>query len=166
MKIRSITFKAPEPKLKVIKSVTVYISEKHSQIIIAPFFKEPKESYIYEQGECEVIDFNSPIEAIGEAIKRNFDKFDIKEREPKKINKSDWAAYKASKEKSIRGFEEKYMRISIRGLSDLNNTLIIETVLNLPVEIELVSRISAHCKPSKLGSRILKMFHSEITERK
>ena len=79
MKIRSITFKAPEPELKIIKSVTIYISEKHSEIIIAPISKEPKGSYNYEQENCEVIDLNSTTEVIGEAIKRNFNKFDIKE---------------------------------------------------------------------------------------
>jgi|SRR5690606_20501989 hypothetical protein len=166
MKIRSITFKAPEPELKVIKSVTVYISEKHSEIIIAPISKEPNASYNYEQIDCEVIDLNSSTEIIGEAIKRNFNKFDIKEKKGGMGKKSDWPALKASKEKSGRGFEEKYRRISIRGITDRNSSLRIETVMNLPIGIELTSTISAHCEPSELGNRILKMFRSEITERK
>ncbi|ETN96876.1 hypothetical protein [Zhouia amylolytica] len=166
MKIRSITFKPPEPKLKVIKSVTVYLSEKHSEIIIAPISKEPKAGYHYEQKDCEVIELNSSMEIIGKAIKRNFDKFNIEEKKTGMGNKSDWPAFKASKEKSMRRFEEKYRRISIRGLTDRNNTLRIETVLNLPIEIDLTSTISAHCEPSELGNRILKMFRSEITERK
>jgi hypothetical protein len=166
MKIRSITFKAPEPELKVIKSVTVYLSEKHSEIIIAPISKEPKAGYHYEQNDCEVIELNSSTEIIGKAIKRNFNKFNIADKKAGMGNKSDWPAFKVSKEKSMRGFEEKYRRIGIRGLTDRNNTLSIETVLNLPIEIELTSTISAHCEPSDLGNRILKMFRSEITERK
>lgn len=166
MKIRSITFKAPEPELKVIKSVTVYISEKHSEIIIAPISKEPKASYNYEQEDCEVIDLNSPTEVIGEAIKRNFNKFDIKQKKDGIVKKSDWPALKASKEKSGRGFEEKYRRISIHGITDRNSSLRIETVMTLPSGIELTSTISAHCEPSDLGNRILKMFRSEIIERK
>jgi len=165
MKIPGITFKAPEPEIKVIKSVTVYISEKHSEIIIAPISKEPKAGYHYEQKDCEIIDLNSSTEIIGEAIKLNFNKFDIKEKKEGMGKKSDWPAFKVSKEKSIRGFEEKYRRISIHGLTDRNNTLRIETVLNLPIEIELTSTISAHCEPSELGTRILKIFSSEITER-
>ena len=166
MKIRSITFKAPEPELKIIKSVTVYISEKHSEIIIAPISKEPKGSYNYEQENCEVIDLNSTTEVIGEAIKRNFNKFDIKEKKGGMGKKSDWPALKASREKSGRGFEEKYRRISIRGITDRNSTLKIETVMNLPIGIELTSTISAHCEASELGNRILKIYRSEITERK
>src|SRR5690606_4885358 len=103
MKIRSITFKPPEPELKIIKSVTVYISEKHSEIIIAPISKEPKAGYNYEQTNCEVIDLNSSAKIIGEAIKRNFNKFDIKEKKEGMGNKADWPALKASKEKSGRG---------------------------------------------------------------
>ncbi|MFD0837572.1 hypothetical protein ACFQ0I_17475 [Mariniflexile aquimaris] len=166
MKIRSITFKVPEPELKIIKSVTVYISEKHSEIIIAPISKEPKGSYNYEQENCEVIDLNSASEVIGEAIKRNFNKFDIKEKKGGMGKKSDWPALKASKEKSGRSFEEKYRRISIRGITDRNSSLRIETVMNLTSEIELTTTISAHCEPSELGNRILKIFRSEITERK
>ncbi|MEE9432153.1 MAG: hypothetical protein V3V16_13975 [Melioribacteraceae bacterium] len=166
MKIRSITFKPPEPELKVIKSVTVYLSEKHSKIIIAPISKEPKAGYQYEQKDCEVIELDSSMEIIGKAIKRNFDKYNIEEKKTGMGNKSDWPAFKSSKEKSMRGFEEKYRRISIRGLTDRNNSLRIETVLNLPIEIDLTSTISAHCEPSELGNRVLKMFRSEITERK
>ena len=166
MKIRSITFKAPEPKLKVHKLVTVYISEKHSEIIVAPYFKDEKNGFNYEQPNCEIINLNSSLENIGLTIKRNFDKFDLKEKESGNGKKSDWPALKASKEKSMRGFEQNYRRISIRGITERNNSLRIETILNLPIEIELTSTISAHCEPADLGNRIIKIFRSEITERK
>ena len=165
MKIKSITYIAPEPKLKVIKSVSVYLSEKHSEIIVTPISKEPNNGYHYEQNECEIIKLDSSLEIIGNTIKRNFDKFNIK-RKKEMGNQSDWPAFKLSKEKSIRGFNENYTRISIRGLTDRNNTLRIETILNLPIEIDLCSTISAHCEPSELGNRVLKMFFSEIIERK
>jgi len=166
MKIRSITFKPPEPKLIVHKLTTVYISEKHSEIIVAPYFKDSENGFNYEQPNCDIIDLNSSLEEIGLTVKRNFDKFDIKKKELGNGNKSDWPAFKASKEKSMRGFEEKYRRISVSGITDRNNSLRLETVLNLPIKIELTSTISAHCEPSDLGNRILKMFRSEITERK
>ena len=166
MKIRSITFKPPEPKLKVHKLVTVYLSAKHSEIIVAPYFKDKKTGVNYEQENCEVIDLNSSSEVIGITIKRNFDKFDIRSKDFTKSKKSDWPAFKIGKEKSIRGFEEKYRRISIRGLTDRNNSLRLQTVMNLPNEMELTSTISAHSEPVDLGNRVLKMFHSEITARK
>lgn len=146
--------------------MTVYLSEKHSEIIVTPYFKDSENGITYEQPNCEIIDLNSSLELIGQTIKRNFDKFDIKKRESGNGKKSDWPAFKASKEKSMRGFEQNYHRISIRGITDRNSSMRIETVLNLPIEIELTSTISAHCEPSDLGNRILKLFRSEITERK
>jgi len=166
MKIRSITFKPLEPKLKVRKLVAVYISEKHSEIIVAPYFQEPDGGINYEQSSCEVIDIDSALEEIGLTVMRNFDKFDVKKRGIDNKNKSDWPAYKKSKEKSMRGFEENYRHISLRGITEKNSFLQLETVLNLPSKIELTSVISAHCNPSDLGSRILKMFYSEIIKRK
>ena len=166
MKIKSITFKPSEPKLKIVKSVTVYISEKHSEIIVAPISKEPNDSYHYEQNDCEVIDLKSSLEIIGEAIKRNFNKFSVKEKKEGIGKLSNWPALKISKEKSARRFEEKYSRFHIKGITDGNNTLRIESVKNLPIQIELTSTISAHCESIDLGNRILKMFRSEITERK
>ncbi len=122
MKIRSLIFKVPEPKLKIIKSVTVYVSEKHSEIIIAPYYKEPKAGYFYEQEFCEIIDLKSSNEIIGESVKRNFHKFDIKENTNTNRNKSDWPAFKESKEKSMIGFEKNYRRISIRGINEYNDS--------------------------------------------
>ena len=159
MKFKSITFNAPEPDLKVIKSVTLYISDKHSEIIISPISKDPKAGYRYEQTDCEIIKLNSTPEIIGKAIKRNFHRFNIQEADKEKINKSDWPAFKASKEKSMRRFEENYRRIRISGLTERNATMQIETVLNLPIQIELTSTISAHCEPTDLGNRVLKIFH-------
>ena len=166
MKIKSITFKAPEPRLKVAKLVMVYISEKYDEIIIAPYFKDGINGISYEQPNCEIISLNSSSEEIGQCIKVNFDKFNIKKRSKEKSNKSDWPAFKASKEKTMRGFENNYRRISISGLTDRNSTMRIETVLNLPTEIELTSTISAYCEPIDLGNRIMKIFLSEIENRK
>ena len=64
MKIKSLFFKVPEPKLKTIKNVTVYISEKYSEIIIAPIFKDTIGGYSYEQEVCEKLDLNTSYKKI------------------------------------------------------------------------------------------------------
>jgi hypothetical protein len=166
MKIRSLILKVPEPKLKIIKSVTVYISKNHCEIIIAPNYKEPKAGYCYEQDICEIIDLKSSSEIIGESIKRNFNKFDIKKNTNTNRNKSDWSAFKSSKEKTMIGFEKNYQRISVRGITEYNDSFKIETVLNYVSKIELTTTISAHCENSELGNRIIKIFNSEICDRK
>ncbi|UJH68623.1 hypothetical protein [Allomuricauda sp. SCSIO 65647] len=166
MKIKSITFKAPEPKLKIIKNVFIYISEKHSQIIIAPFYKEPNQGYRYSQEKCEVLPLNSPYEAIGESIKRNIQKFDIKEYDSTRSSKKDgYTAFHSSKEKSMRGFEKNYTLIDVSGLTDRNNTFRIQTRLGYINKLEITSTISAHCDNAELGKLVMRMFNSEIVDR-
>lgn len=162
MKIKSLFFKVPEPKLKTIKNVTVYISEKYSEIIIAPIFKDTIGGYSYEQEVCEKLDLNTSYEKIGETIKVNFNKFDIKKNKKEKHNKSDWPAFKLSREKTITGFEKYYKRFSISGVNEYNTILTIETVSNNLHEIELTTSISFHCDNAELGKRIMKLFNSEV----
>jgi hypothetical protein len=166
MKFKSLIFKVPEPKLKIIKSLSIYISEKHSEIILAPLSKERKAGYTFEQENCEVINLNSSLEIIGESVKRNFNKFDIKENKTVTGKISDWPALKASKEKTKVGFEKNYIRLRVSGITEYNSSFEIETILNYPIKIELTTTISAHCENSELGQRILKIYNSDICERK
>lgn len=162
MKIKSLFFKAPVPELKIRKSLSVYISEKHSEIIFAPISREIKVPIHFEQEACEVISLNSSIETIGEALKRNFHKFNLSERKNPQDKKSDWPAFKASKEKTIVGFEKNYKRYKIDGANDHNIILKIETLLDYPSQIELTTTISAHCHNSDLGQRLLKINNCDI----
>lgn len=167
MKIKSITFKPPEPKLKVIKHVFVYVSEKHSQIIVVPFYKEPNQGYSYSQEKCEVLHLDSSDELIGDAIKRNIQKFDIKEYDSSRSSKKDrYTAFHSSKEKSMSGFEKNYTLIDVRGYTDRNNTFRIETRLEYVNKLEITSTISAHCDNAELGKLVMRIFKSEIIERK
>lgn len=166
MKIKSLIFKVPEPKLKIIKSLSVYISEKHSEIILAPLCKETKAGYTFEQENCEVINLNSSVEIIGESIKRNFNKFDVKENKSITGKISDWPALKASREKTKTGFDKNYISLRINGVTEYNNFFEIETFLNYPIKIELKTTISAHCENAELGRRILRIYNCDICERK
>ncbi len=166
MKIRSLIFKVPEPELKVVKSLSVYISEKYSEIILAPQSKESIAGYSFEQEKCEVIDLKSSAEIIGEAVKRNFNKFNVAENKSVSGKMVDWPALKASKEKTKVGFEKNYVRVSISGVNEYNYSLNIKTVFNYPSEIELTTTIAAKSENVDMGNRILKIFNSDICERR
>ncbi len=166
MKIKSLIFKVPEPKLKVIKQLTIYISEKHSEIIFAPLSKEIKAGYTFEQESCEVIDFKSTTEIIGETFKRNFHKFNLAQNKTVSGKIADWPALKASKEKTKVGFEKNYVRFTITGVTDYNSSFEFKSSLNYPIKIELTTTISAHCENSELGQRLLKIYNCDICERK
>lgn len=164
MKIKSLIFKVPEPKLKIVKQLSVYISEKHSEIIFAPIYKEIG-GISFEQENCEVVDLKTSNEIIGETFKRNFNKFDIRKYENTSGKISDWPALKASKEKTKTGFDKNYVRFKVTGVTEYNNFFEIETVLNYPIKIELTTTISSSCENSELGQRLLKIYSCDICNR-
>jgi|GEM_PF-1207722 hypothetical protein len=166
MKIKSLIFKVHEPELKVVKSLSIYISEKHSEIILAPQSRESKAGYGFEQEKCEVIDLKSSTEIIGEAVKRNFNKYNIAENKSVTGKMADWPALKASKEKTKVGFEKNYVRLYISGINEYNYSLNIETILNYPSGIELTTTITAKSENVDIGNKILKIFNSDICERR
>ncbi|SFC50155.1 hypothetical protein [Flavobacterium phragmitis] len=165
MKIKSLIFKVPEPKLKIVKQLIIYISEKHSEIIFAPVSKEIEAGYTFEQQQCEVINLKSSNEIIGETFKRNFQKFNIDKNKNASSKISDWPALKASKEKTKVAFEKNYTRLMVNGVTEYNNFFEIETVLNYPIKIELTTTISSHCENSELGQRLLRIYNCDICER-
>lgn len=165
MNIKSLIFKVPEPALKIVKRLTIYISEKHSEIIFAPLSKEIKAGYTFEQETCEVIDFKSSTEIIGETLKRNFHKFSISENKTVSGKIADWPALKASKEKTKSGFEKNYIRFNVNGVTENNLFFEIETALNYPIKIELTTTISSSSDNSELGQRLLRIYNCDICDK-
>ena len=129
-------------------------------------YKEIQAGYTFEQEACEVIDFNSSAEIIGETFKMNFNKFDISENKTVSGKIADWPSLKASKEKTKTGFEKNYKRFNVNGVTEYNNFFEIQTALNYPIKIELTTTISAYCENSELGQRVLRIYNCDICERK
>lgn len=111
MKLKNLLFKKSETEKKIKKDLHVYISEKHSEIIFAPMYREINIPIYFEQETCEVINFHSTTETIGQSIKRNFNKFHLRERNNTHNKKTDWSALKASKEKTIKGFKKTILSL-------------------------------------------------------
>jgi len=165
MKLKNLLFKKSETEKKIKKKLHIYISEKHSEIIFAPMHREINIPIYFEQETCEVIDLKNTPETIGKSIEQNFNKFNLKERNSIHNKKRDWPAFKASKEKTIIGFEKNYSQFIITGANEHNITLIIESVFNFPSQIELTTIISYDCNSSELGERLLKIYNCDICER-
>lgn len=151
---------------RVVKKVTVYISKPNSEIIIVPLFQDGKNGIIFEQKKLEKIPFDSSYQMLGEAIKRNFNLFSFNKYTADSGRVSEWPALKASKEKTKVSFEKNYMRVSVSGANEYNIIFNIETTLQDLSELEICSTISAFCDDVELGKRILRIYNSEICEKK
>jgi ribosomal protein S18 acetylase RimI-like enzyme len=102
-------------KINIIyKHAIVYISEKYKQIIIAPCYFE-NNGINYEQEVCYLFDINIDDETLGTEIINALNKYAYKDKYLGDDKLSDWPAYKYSKLKTVKSFNENYPYISIAG---------------------------------------------------
>lgn len=144
--------------------VVLYVSAELNKILVAPQYVD--ESWLlFEQEEIEIIDFDGSNELLGEAIKRNFEKFAQKNKEIKKRTLKDWPVYQASKLKSIKEFEQKYYRISIHGANEANIIMTFEADMKLKSEINLTSSISAFAENERLGILTKELYKIQLSKK-
>lgn len=144
---------------KFRKNVTIYISEKNSEIIIAPLYQEGINGIIFEQENCIIIPFNSSFEEIGEKVKTQFHFFKIVKN--RNLNNG-WPSFIVSKEKTKIAFEKNYTRIMVSGANENNIIFTLKSNFNNLTELEICSSISVFCENHELGKLIMRIHNSEI----
>jgi hypothetical protein len=140
-----------------IKSVSVYASSKHSQIIFAPMSKNFA-GIRYEQDECFSSDFPISDLLFGEQALKYFNYFTIKDKNLREHKLTDWPAFRHSKVKTIRSFEADYVWAGVTGLDENNHTLRIEGLPYKDSDLSVTSMISAHTEPINIGDRLNKVI--------
>ncbi|HYF32051.1 MAG TPA: hypothetical protein VD993_13100 [Chitinophagaceae bacterium] len=143
-------------------SVSIYASEKHQQIIFAPISKNFA-GISYEQEKCFSYDFPIADLLLGEYMLKYFKLFEIKDKHLRALKLTDWPAYKHSKVKTVRAFEADYVRVSVTGLDETNNTLEIEGLPYKDSDLTVRSVIWARTEPINIGDRINKVIQVCLT---
>ena len=95
-------FKKKQDKTKLIKRISIYISDKQKQLIIAPKH-ENDAGIIYEQDKCLVTENPMNLSELGKEVINYLNLFSIKDVNLRDTKSSDRPAFKNSKVKSIRG---------------------------------------------------------------
>lgn len=145
-----------------IKSVSIYASSKHGQIIFAPM-SQNLAGIRYEQEECFQQDFPISDLLLGETALKYFELFNLKDKNLRDHKSTDWPAFKHSKVKAVRNFEADYIRVSMTGLDENNHTLKIEGLPYKDSDLSVTSMISAHTEPINIGDRINKIIEVCLT---
>jgi hypothetical protein len=140
-----------------IKSVTIYASDKHSQLIFAPVSRNFA-GIMYEQDHCFSFDFPLSDLLMGEYTLKYFDLFNIKDKNLREHKSTDWPAFRHSMVKTVRSFEADYITVSVTGLDENNHTLKIEGLPYPDSDLCVTSVISAHTEPINIGDRIYKVI--------
>jgi hypothetical protein len=141
---------------KSTKSTRLYISEKYNKIIISPYYYN-KAGIYYEQEECSVFDLNISNEKLGIEIINALNKFSYKDKNLVDCKLTDWPAFKYSKLKTVKSFEENYLIFSIK---DENNCL--SFVLLYPSKSKLggkeVLKIPCNSEKDDIGKKIIEIY--------
>jgi hypothetical protein len=77
------------------------------------------------------------------------------ERKPK-----DWPAFRASKVKTIRQFEQDFIAIQLQGANEMNLFYVIEGYPYKDAELKVLASISSGAAPNKLGERIISVYRA------
>lgn len=149
-------------KKKLAKHCSVYISDKHDQIIIAPRHIN-KAGIIYEQENCKTLSKSTSFSELGTEIIDSMNLFSLKDTNLRETKLTDWPSFKHSKSKSVRAFEQEYINISVDSCNEYNLIIDIEGLPNKVSELKVKSTISFYADKEEVGKRIMKVYESCLT---
>jgi hypothetical protein len=155
-------FKKSNKDLRLKKSISIYVSHHHKQIIICPKYINDA-GITYEQEICTLLTFPIDYATLGDKVLRNFNLFAIKDRNLRDRKISDWPAFKSSQLKTVKSFENEFLSMSVYGNNESNIILSIEAPLSGHDDITVNSNISS--SPSykeAIGERIIKVYDLAI----
>jgi hypothetical protein len=156
-------FKKSNANKKLKKSVAIYISQLHKQVIICPRHIN-NAGLRYEQENCTLLNFPVDYTTLGDEVLRNFDLFSLKDKNLRDQKRTDWPAFKCSKLKTVKSFEDTFLSMNIAGNNESNIILSIEAPLSGHDDIIINSNISSGPLNKKaIGERIIKVYNLAIT---
>lgn len=146
------------PQLK--KSVSIYISYLHGQIIICPRHQN-NAGIKYEQDLCSLLELPVDPSALGDEVLRNFHLYSLNDKNVRDQKRTDWPAFKFSTLKTVKSFEDSYFFVDISGNNESNLILTIEAPFTNYEGLFITSRTSSALTNKKeIGERIIQVFET------
>jgi len=149
-------------KKKLAKHCSIYISDKHEQLIIAPRYIN-KAGIIYEQENCRIMPKSISAEELGREVIECMNMFSVKDVNLLDTKLTDWPSYKHSKSKSVRAFEQEYIHISVDSCNEYNLIIDIEGFPYKDSELTIKSTISFFADKENIGKKIMKVYETCLT---
>lgn len=157
-------FKRKSVRHPLKKEISVYISDKHNHLIIAPRF-ENKAGILYEQPICFATNELTNYDSLGTAMISNLNLFAIKDANLRDAKLDDWPAFKHSLVKTVKAFEQDYIAIYVSSANKSNLILLIEGLPYKESKLTIKSTISFHAELKDLGERLMEVYQACRTKR-
>ncbi len=118
------------------RCVNLYVSRSRDRMIVAAMHQNFAGIY-YEQSQPALINEWPDPETLGIAYLLAFKDFSVKDTNLRDKKRTDWPSYRASKLRSVREFERRFMRISCCGLNSSNAVVRASTLMPGNKDVEL-----------------------------
>ena len=153
-------------EIKVKQNARVFISRNENIAIIATMHYNGKGGFLYEDEKPVVM--SSPIEPenLGQITLNALRATRIKILNINTMRKkSDWPAFKISKVKSMRKFEQDFICMHIRAANEMNLIYQIDGDPYVGSELHVSASISSAAKPENIGVCLLTVFRACLDRR-
>jgi hypothetical protein len=145
-----------------LRSACIFFPEgKHAAIVAAMHFN--RAGILFEQDDpVAVDDWRSP-EILAPAVRSALGRFGPRERNLRDVKTTDWPSYRVSHCRSVRQFEQSYMRVSICAVNEAELFYVASAFPHGESDLSLHVTLSRN-GPNEDFSRLLyKLFHACAT---
>jgi len=146
-----------KPREAMKKSARVFIARTRTPAIAVAMHMNENDIW-YEDDRPMVLNEPFTSEDLGNAIAEAMRKTERRSGNPRQSKLSDWPAYKASGERTVRGFEESFIEISVAGANAANLIAVITGNPEKDAVLQVTSTISTGVVPAELGDRVLQVY--------
>lgn len=148
-----------KPTEAIRKFARVFIARSGSKAIAVGMHMNENDVW-YEDDVPTVLNKPFTDEDLGNAIAEAMRKTDRRARNARDNKLTDWPAFKASGERSIRKFEDSFIELSIQGANAANLVAIVTGNPEKDAVLQVTSTISTGVVPAELGERVQHVYEA------
>jgi len=153
-----------KPSEAMKKFARVFIARSGSRAVAVGMHLNEHDIW-YEDDTPTVLNGPFTAEELGNAIAEEMRKTDRRPRSLRESKLTDWPAYRASGERTVRKFEESFIEISVEGANAANLSAVITGAPEKDSTLQITSTISTGVVPAELGDRVLDVYKACLERR-
>ncbi len=157
--IMSSSESVQQPREAMKRFARLFIARLGSRAIAVGMHMNENDMW-YENDSPIVLNAPFTAEDLGRAVAQAMGKTDRRAWNARDAKLTDWPAFKASGERSIRKFEGSFIEISIQSANASNLVVIVTGNPEKDAVLQVTSTMSTSVVPAELGARVLRVYEA------
>ncbi len=135
----------------------VFIAKSDERTIVATIHQNELGVW-YEDESPTVLEPASSAEQVGRAVREAMRKTSVRPKDLRSHKLTDWPCFKASRLRSVRQFEDRYIAIRVRGANEANIIAVVTGSPEKDAPLDVTTTASMSDEP--LGVAIIQVFEA------